>query len=141
MPPFWFISVQVYDAVHAKINASSPVRQKIFFSALSVARERNHKKEYGRPVSSWLEWKYKLADKVSLSSRSFTLVQIVFSKIRDNLGGRLEYIGSGGAATSLKVIQFFEDIGVPILEGYGLTETSPVISACISSLIRMLSLS
>jgi len=55
--------------------------------------------------------------------------KIVFSKIREVLGGRIQYIGSGGAATSLKVVQFFEDVGVPILEGYGLTETSPVVAS------------
>jgi acyl-CoA synthetase (AMP-forming)/AMP-acid ligase II len=72
--------------------------------------------------------------------------QVVFAKVREALGGRLQYIGSGGAATTLKVIQFFEDIGIPILEGYGLTETSPVIAACkppspLHELIRLLPLS
>eukprot|EP00604_Paraphysomonas_vestita_P000988 CAMPEP_0174819148 /NCGR_PEP_ID=MMETSP1107-20130205/2198_1 /TAXON_ID=36770 /ORGANISM="Paraphysomonas vestita, Strain GFlagA" /LENGTH=397 /DNA_ID=CAMNT_0016032091 /DNA_START=767 /DNA_END=1960 /DNA_ORIENTATION=- len=108
---------RIYDGVHAKVGAGSPIRQKIFHGALAIARERNHRLEYGQSVSAWLDFKHKIADK------------IVFSKIREVLGGRLQYIGSGGAATSLKVIQFFEDIGVPILEGYGLTETSPVISA------------
>jgi acyl-CoA synthetase (AMP-forming)/AMP-acid ligase II len=53
----------------------------------------------------------------------------VYSKLRDVMGGQLTYLGSGGAAASPKVLQFFEDIGIPVLEGYGLTETSPVISA------------
>ena len=41
----------------------------------------------------------------------------------------LRYMAAGGAATSLPVLQFFEDIGVPIMEGYGLTETSPMVTA------------
>jgi hypothetical protein len=67
-PPSPPTALQVYDAVHTKIKAAPPLRQKIFHSALAVARERNHLAEYGRPVSSWLEFKYKLADKAREAS-------------------------------------------------------------------------
>ena len=49
--------------------------------------------------------------------------KLVFSKIKTKLGGRVRFFGSGGAAAPLPVVQFFEDIGIPVLEGYGLTET------------------
>jgi long-chain acyl-CoA synthetase len=49
--------------------------------------------------------------------------KIVFTKIREVFGGRLKFMGSGGAAVSVPVLQFFEDIGLPVCEGYGLTET------------------
>jgi long-chain acyl-CoA synthetase len=49
--------------------------------------------------------------------------KIVLSKIREKIGKKLQYMPSGGAAVSLEVLQFFEDIGIPICEGYGLTET------------------
>eukprot|EP00605_Chrysophyceae_sp_TOSAG23-4_P001253 GSChrysophyteH1.ASY1.ANO1.1364.1 assembled CDS len=67
-------------------------------------------------IMTWLNFKHSIADKV------------VLSKIRDRLGGNLKMMAAGGAATSLTVLQFFEDIGIPICEGYGLTETSPVIA-------------
>lgn len=108
---------RVYDAVHAQVKSQSPIKQKIFHAALAIARERNTILEFGGKPSGWLEWKYKLADK------------IVMSKIRDKMGGNLQYMASGGASVSPPVLQFFEDIGVPICEGYGLTETSPVITS------------
>lgn len=64
---------------------------------------------------------------VNLQQRLFD--KVVFSKIRERLGGQVEYMVGGGAATSVEVLHFFEDIGVPICEGYGLTETSPTISS------------
>eukprot|EP00602_Paraphysomonas_sp_CaronLab_P006947 CAMPEP_0185024962 /NCGR_PEP_ID=MMETSP1103-20130426/8109_1 /TAXON_ID=36769 /ORGANISM="Paraphysomonas bandaiensis, Strain Caron Lab Isolate" /LENGTH=588 /DNA_ID=CAMNT_0027558063 /DNA_START=257 /DNA_END=2023 /DNA_ORIENTATION=+ len=112
---------KIYDGVHTKVAAAPPIRQKLFHGAMAIARERNHNLEFHKPVSAWLDFKHKLADK------------LVLSKIRQVLGGNLEFIASGGAATNVKVIQFFEDIGVPILEGYGLTETSPVITASAES--------
>lgn len=108
---------RVYDGVNKAINEGSDLKKKLFKAAMGVARQRNEALEFGRPVSPWLNFKFKLADK------------IVLSKIRDRLGGRLVFMSAGGAATSLTVLQFFEDIGVPIAEGYGLTETSPVISS------------
>jgi long-chain acyl-CoA synthetase len=107
---------KVYDGVMKKMNEGSPVQKSIFFGSLAIARERNHALEFGLPVTSFLAFKHHMADTV------------VFSKIREKLGGNLTCMASGGAATSLEVLQFFEDIGIPIVEGYGLTETSPVIS-------------
>ncbi len=107
---------KVYDGVLKKVNEGSPIAKKVFFGALAIARERNHLLEFQQEPSAWLNFKFNLADK------------IVFSKIRERLGGRLQFFCAGGAATSLTVLQFFEDIGVPICEGYGLTETSPVMT-------------
>lgn len=108
---------KVYDAVTKKFSEESNGKQLLIKWAFNTARARNHALEYNEPVSGWLNFKFNLADK------------IVLSKVRERLGGRLVYMGSGGAATSVKVLQFFEDIGVPITEGYGLTETSPVITS------------
>lgn len=108
---------RIYDGVHNKVSEAPALRQKIFHTAMAIARERNHKLEFHEPVSSWLEFKFKLADK------------IVMSKLREVMGGKLRHIASGGAASSPKVIAFFEDIGIPVMEGYGLTETAPVLTA------------
>lgn len=62
------------------ISESSPLKQKLFHAAMAVSRERNHNLEFGKPVSAWLAFKHKWADK------------IVFSKIRERLGGRLRYL-------------------------------------------------
>jgi len=108
---------RVYDSIMKGISEQSAFRQKLVHYALSVSRERNANLEFGRSVSPFLAWKHNLLDKV------------IFSKIREKLGGRLKYMAAGGAATSLPVLQFFEDIGIPIMEGYGLTETSPIVTA------------
>ena len=62
------------------VSEQSPLKQKIFKYAMSVARERNHKLEFGKSVSAWLNFKHKWVDK------------IVLSKIRARLGGRLRWV-------------------------------------------------
>lgn len=112
---------RIYDGIHAKVSKESPLKQKIFHAALTCKRKVNHKLEFGEtpgPLDSFLAG---LADKV------------VFSKLRAALGGNLRWAASGGAACSVVVAQFFEDIGIPVCEGYGLTETSPVITSCSNS--------
>lgn len=108
---------KVYDGVMQKMSQETQLKRMVFKFALNIARERNRRLEFGESVGYLMEFEYKLMDK------------IVLSKIRERLGGNLKFFASGGAATSLPVIQFFEDIGVPVCEGYGLTETSPVISS------------
>jgi long-chain acyl-CoA synthetase len=107
---------KVYNGVQKAIGEGSTGKKALFNAAMKVSRERNELLEFGKPVGAWLDFKHKLADK------------IIFSKIRERLGGRLQFMSAGGAATSVEVLQFFEDIGISICEGYGLTETAPVIS-------------
>lgn len=107
---------RVHDGIRKKVASQSPLRQKIFHWALSAARKRNHLLEFHQPVDFFTDLQFRLADR------------IVLKKIREAFGGRLRFMASGGAAAMLPVVQFFEDIGIPILEGYGLTETSPIIT-------------
>jgi len=90
-----------YDVIQAKIASSSAFKQNFFHWAL-------RRKDNG--FSHWL------AD------------HLIFKKIRNQLGGRLRLTVSGGASLNKKIAKFFLKIGILILEGYGLTETSPVIS-------------
>ena len=91
-------------------------KQKIFRWALGVAAERVPYRVERRSMPLGLAIKSKIADK------------LVFRKILDRLGGRVKYVLSGGAPLSAELAAFFIGAGVEILEGYGLTETSPVIS-------------
>ena len=106
---------KVYDGVQKAIGESSGLKQALFKKAMAVAREKNELLEYGKPVGKWLDFKHSIADKV------------VLSKIRERLGEVAIYVCGRGCniGTSFTI---FEDIGLPICEGYGLTETSPVIS-------------
>jgi long-chain acyl-CoA synthetase len=104
---------KVYDKVMDKVNSAPPIRRALFNWAVGVGR-----KEYPQ----WLAGKkpgglsYGLADK------------LVLSKLRDALGGQLRFCISGGAPLPLFTNEFFHSVGIRILEGYGLTETSPVVS-------------
>jgi long-chain acyl-CoA synthetase len=106
---------RIYNRLMKQIDASPPMRQKIFHWAIrvgkefAVARRRN-------TVSPLLAMKRWIADR------------LVFRKIRARTGGRMRYFVSGGAALSRELGEFFEATGLIILEGYGMTESSPVIS-------------
>lgn len=119
--PHIFVSVpRVYEKVYArvmeKVEAGSPAKRSLFRNALAVGKEvlalRAEKKTPGG----------------ALALQHFLYERLVFRKIREALGARFRFAVSGGAPLSKDLAEFFWAIGVEIYEGYGLTETSPVIS-------------
>jgi long-chain acyl-CoA synthetase len=112
---------RLYEKMYAKIRekvASDPaLRRKIFEWAIGVGAELfDHKVKKTEP-GGFLKRKAALADK------------LVFSKIRERTGGRLRMFISGGAPLAKEIAEFFGAAGLLVVEGYGLTETSPVITA------------
>lgn len=107
---------KVYDKIYDKGVSAGGLKAKIFLWALGVNK---NKKSISKP-SGIIEL---IADK------------LVFSKWRDGLGGNIITLVSGSAALSTRLNHLFQNAGIPIIEGYGLTETSPVIS--VNSLDRM----
>lgn len=107
---------RIHDGLHRRMAEAGGLQQWMFDTALANARRRRELAACGRQ-----DWKVELL---------FTLFdRLVFSKVRARFGGRLEYAISGGAALSPKVAAFIDDIGIVVYEGYGLTETSPVVAA------------
>ena len=103
---------KVYDKIMEKGNEQTGMKRKLFFWAHSLAE----KFELNKSQGSWYDFQLSLANK------------IVFSKWREGLGGNLKCIVTGGAACQVRLIRIFTAAKIPIMEGYGLTETSPVIS-------------
>ncbi len=103
--------------VEAKTRKDPERNQKIYAWAVDVGRTWFEKMEKKGKVGPLLTAKHALADK------------LVFSKIRARTGGRLRFFISGGAPLSRDIGSYFVAAGMPVVEGYGLTETSPVISA------------
>ena len=119
--PTIMISVpRLFDKIYAKVMdnilAESAAKRKIFFWALGVGKKHGAKRIRHAPIPKALDLQYKLASK------------LVFSKIIAKTGGRVHFFVSGGAPLSGDVAEFFYAIGITILEGYGLTETSPVLT-------------
>ncbi len=104
---------KVYDKIMDKVNGAPAVRRALFRWAVGAGRKAYPQRLAGHRPSGL---GYALAEK------------IVLSKVREGLGGRIRFVISGGAPLPLFVNEFFQSIGVWILEGYGLTETSPVIA-------------
>ncbi|NWF90271.1 MAG: long-chain fatty acid--CoA ligase [Ignavibacteriaceae bacterium] len=111
---------RLFERIHSKIiknvESQPEKKQKIFYWAIEIGKTYATAKKAGRvPIS--LAVKQKLADK------------LVFKKLREKTGGNLRFFISGGAALSRHLGEFFEAAGLKIIEGYGLTESSPVIAA------------
>jgi long-chain acyl-CoA synthetase len=120
--PTIFIGVpRIFEKVYAKAKlkaaqAGGP-KEKIFDWAIEVAKEFAMRKERGETVSLLLSLKHRIAD------------ALVYSKLREFFGGRLRACITGGAALSDDIFLIFTGAGITIMQGYGLTETSPVITS------------
>jgi long-chain acyl-CoA synthetase len=107
---------KMYARVNEKVASDPPLRQKIFRWAIGVGREMFAHTVARTQPSALLKAKFGLADK------------LVFSKIKQRTGGRLQLFISGGAPLAREIAEFFGAAGMLICEGYGLSETSPVIT-------------
>lgn len=118
--PTVFPSVpRVFEKVYAKVRANaeaSPIKKKIFDWAISVGKKYGDYKIKGQKPPLGLSIKHKIAHK------------LVFSKIHERVGGRIRFFISGGAPLSKEIAEFLWSVGLLVLEGYGLTETTPAIS-------------
>ncbi len=103
---------KVYDKIYARGNDLSRIKQKLFYWAVNLGLQYQ---PYGQN-GFWYEFKLKIARK------------LIFSKWKEALGGNLSLIASGSAPLQPRLAQVFTAAGMTIVEGYGLTETSPVIS-------------
>jgi len=110
---------RLFERIHSRImkqvESSPPLRQKIFHWAVEVGRQYAKAKKQGR-IPAMLALKHALANK------------LVYSKLKARTGGRMRFFVSGGAALPKPLGEFFEAVVIQIIEGYGLTETSPVLT-------------
>ena len=106
---------KIYDGLWAKMNETGGLAKKMFVMGVESARKRRELAAKGQS-RFMTDLNFKLADK------------IVFSKIRARFGGRLTAAISGSATMNVKISHFFNDIGVPVYDCYGLTETTPAVT-------------
>ena len=120
--PYFMTSVpRLFEKIYAKTleraEAAGKLPAAIAHWAIGVAEQWAQIENRGGHVGAWLNWKRKLA------------IKLVFSKWHTGMGGRIRYFISGGAPLAPEIAHVFYGAGIPILQGYGMTECSPVITA------------
>jgi long-chain acyl-CoA synthetase len=127
--PTWLIAVprvfnRIYNGLWEKMNEQGGLARKLFTMGIEAGKRRRELAASG--ASDFVnELKFKLADR------------IVFAKIRQKMGGRLMGAMSGSAAMNVEIAHFFFDVGIPIYDCYGMTETSPAIAMNASFAYRL----
>ena len=107
---------RIHDRAMKNGTSAGGAKTKIFLWALGIGRKHRLVLEAGKKPNIILRNQHKIAEK------------LVFSKIKERTGGRLKFLISGGGALPKNIGEFFGDLGIKVLEGFGLTETSPVMS-------------
>jgi len=113
-PTFLLAPPRVWERIFASVNAEvkkkSALARKLFHGAVGLGAEVSRLSEEGKPAPKWMRNALKLAER------------LVFSKIRARLGGQLRIAASGAAPLGKELARFYAAIGMPLIEGYGLTE-------------------
>ncbi len=112
--PRFFEKVQ--QEIINSVAAAGPLKRALFHRALDIGRDTSRLRIRGKEPKGIFARRHDLADRW------------VLSKVREGLGGRVRFAISGGAELPAHVGEFFHALGIPVMEGYGLTETSPVIA-------------
>jgi long-chain acyl-CoA synthetase len=107
---------KVYAGIVEEGHRQTGLHRRVFDWSLAVARRAVGWRAYGEPAPLGLRLSWRLAD------------ALVYRKIRVRMGGRIRRLSSGGAPLAKELAEFFWAVGVPVYAGYGLTETSPVVS-------------
>jgi len=107
---------KMYNKINDGLKTAPSIRRKIFKWAYSVGEQTAHIRDKST-LTGLMKIKFNLANK------------LVYSKVRGRLGGNIRFFVSGGAPLSKEVAEFFSYLNITILEGYGLTETSPVLTS------------
>lgn len=105
---------RMYATILNEIKKRPAISRKIFYGALGLGAEAAKYRQAGKPIPLWMSRALKIADK------------LVFSKVRTRLGGRLRIAASGAAPLGRDLAEFFAAIGMPLIEGYGLTEAGVI---------------
>ncbi len=106
---------KIYDGLWAKMNETGGLAKALFEMGVESARQKRELADRGRS-GFWVNLKFRLADK------------IVFQKIRDRFGGRVKGALTASALMNIDIAHFFWDIGIPVFDCYGLSETSPAVA-------------
>ncbi len=106
---------KIYSRIHENVRQLPQVKQKLFHWAVGVGKEYVEARYISKREPRFLSFKYHIADR------------LVLKKLRERFGGNMKLFCCGGAPLDKTINEFFWSIGLPILEGYGLTETSPVL--------------
>jgi long-chain acyl-CoA synthetase len=101
---------RVYASVSTEIRKRPALTRRMFYTALGLGLKAATLRQHGQPVPAWMQRSLRVADR------------LVFRKIRERLGGRLRLAASGAAPLGRDLARFYEAIGMPLIEGYGLTE-------------------
>ena len=112
---------RMFSTIQTEIRKRPALVRKIFYGALGLGMEAARHRQEGKPTPGWMSRLLKISDK------------LVFSKIRERLGGRIRIAASGAAPLGKDLAQFFSAIGLPLIEGYGLTEAGVI---CFNPLSR-----
>jgi len=112
---------RIFASVNAEIKKKSALARKLFHGAVGLGAEVSRLREEGKPIPRWMTTSLKIAHR------------LVFSKVHARLGGRLRIVCSGAAPLGKDLARFYSAIGLPLIEGYGLTEGGVV---CLNPLDR-----